>query len=79
MRKMTKQKGKSKGKESKAKQKKMAFDDNEPGFYYVDEILSERKKNGKSEFLIKWEGYEDPMWEPERNIPTHLIEEFKNV
>ncbi|XP_061167240.1 uncharacterized protein LOC133176084 [Saccostrea echinata] len=79
MRKMTKQKGKSKGKESKAKQKKMAFDDNEPGFYYVDEILSERKKNGKSEFLIKWEGYEDPTWEPERNIPTHLIEEFKNV
>lgn len=75
MRKMTKRKGKSKGKGSMTKQKKMATDDNEP-FYYVEEIIDKRKKNGKTEFLVKWEGYEDPTWEPERNIPSHIIEEF---
>lgn len=77
MRKMTKRKGKSKGKGSTTKQKKMATDDNEP-FYYVEKIIDKRKKNGKTEFLVKWEGYEDPTWEPERNIPSHIIEEFLN-
>lgn len=51
--------------------------DNEP-FYYVEKIIDKRKKNGKTEFLVKWEGYEDPTWEPERNIPSHIIEEFLN-
>lgn len=51
--------------------------DNEP-FYYVEKIIDKRKKNGKTEFLVKWEGYKDPTWEPERNIPSHIIEEFLN-
>lgn len=52
--------------------------DNYRPFYYVEKIIEKRKKNGKTEFLVKWEGYEDPTWEPERNIPSHIIEEFLN-
>lgn len=47
-------------------------------FYSVEKNLNKKKKGGKTEFLVKWEGYEDPTWEPERNIPKHIIEEFLN-
>ena len=30
------------------------------------------------EYEIKLEGYDDPAWEPERHIPTHLIEELSS-
>lgn len=42
----------------------------------LKKIIDKREKDGKTEFLVKWEGYEDLTWEPERNIPSHTIEEF---
>ena len=46
--------------------------------YYVEDILRIRKRGGRTEYEIKWEGYDDPTWEPERHIPSHLIEEFSS-
>ena len=34
----------------------------------VEKILSHEKKNGKMHFLVKWEGHEDPTWEPAGNF-----------
>ena len=33
--------------------------------YVVRELLQQRKVKGKVEFLVDWEGYECPSWEPE--------------
>ncbi|MGH0191006.1 UNVERIFIED_CONTAM: hypothetical protein FKN15_055571 [Acipenser sinensis] len=38
------------------------------GFYKVEKILKKRKKNGKTQYLVKWEGYEKASWEPEQNM-----------
>lgn len=45
-------------------------------FYYVEKIIDKREKDGKMEFLVKWEGYEDFIWELDRNIFSYIIEEF---
>jgi hypothetical protein len=47
-------------------------DDNEPepiemdgeAYYIVEEILEERAKGRGKQYLVKWEGYPDPTWEP---------------
>lgn len=38
--------------------------------YEVSEILDKRKRNGLTEYLVKWEGYdsEDNTWEPTSNL-----------
>ena len=38
--------------------------------YSMEEILDKRIKNGKTEYLISWEGYgpKENSWEPESNI-----------
>lgn len=48
--------------------------------FEVEEILDERTRRGKSEFLIKWKGYgpEDNTWEREENILcVDMIKEFR--
>ena len=48
-------------------------------YFNVERILQKRRRNQKTwEYEIKWEGFEETTWEPERNIPTHLIDEFCN-
>jgi hypothetical protein len=47
-------------------------DDNEPepiemdgeAYYIVEEILEERAKGRGKQYLVKWEGYPEPTWEP---------------
>ncbi|XP_067930161.1 chromodomain Y-like protein 2 [Watersipora subatra] len=38
--------------------------------YEVETLLKQRKKGGKTEYLVKWKGYgeEDQSWEPEENL-----------
>lgn len=38
--------------------------------YSVEKILDKRTKGGKTEYLIKWEGYPDSenTWEPDENL-----------
>ena len=43
---------------------------------YVDAILSSKMEYGQKFFQVKWEGYKNPTWEPESNIPSTLIHDF---
>ena len=33
--------------------------------YIVSEVLNQRMYRGRKQYLVKWEGYADPTWEPE--------------
>ena len=45
--------------------------------YVVDRLLEHRiTSDGTLEFLVKWYGYTEQMWEPRRNIPEDLISRF---
>jgi hypothetical protein len=51
-------------------------DDNEPepieidgkAYYMVDEILEEWGRGRGKQYLVKWEGYLDPSWEPASHL-----------
>lgn len=50
--------------------------------YVVSEVLDKRMKNGKVEYLIKWEGYHkesDKTWEPKTNLGgcAEMVQEFE--
>ena len=48
-----------------------------PDEWNVDKILDDRKRDGKLEFLTKWEGYgaEEAVWEPIGNFFQRLNSE----
>lgn len=49
------------------------------GLYEVETIVSSRLRKGKREYLIKWKGYgeEENTYEPSKNVPRELIDEFR--
>jgi len=51
------------------------------GSYVVEKVLDKRKRGGRYEYFIKWEGYEssDNTWEPLSNLDScpGLIEEYE--
>jgi hypothetical protein len=36
--------------------------------YLVEEILEERKRRKRKEYLTKWLGYQEPTWEPQEHL-----------
>ena len=50
------------------------------GVFDAERIIAEKICNGKSLFMIKWQGYcsSQNTWEPKSHLPFELIEEFKN-
>ena len=56
------------------------FDNTRKGEYIVEAIRSKRKKEGRTEYKVKWIGYPESQntWEPETNIlDKNLIEDFE--
>ncbi|WKX99123.1 hypothetical protein Q1695_014194 [Nippostrongylus brasiliensis] len=56
-------------------------DDSSDDVYVVEAVINKRKaKDGKIEYLLKWQGFplEESTWEPEENVACHeLIAEFE--
>jgi transposase InsO family protein len=46
------------------------------GQFHVDRLLDMRRKGRGMQYLVKWAGYEEPTWEPSRNISDDLIQEY---
>ena len=44
--------------------------------HFLPAILEKRIKKQEEEYLIKWENYEDPTWEPKTNIPEFITNYF---
>ena len=45
--------------------------------YLVDSVVDIRTDHGGIQFLVKWEGYEEPTWIAEHDTDMHfLVEEF---
>lgn len=45
--------------------------------YVVERIVDSRGDGDEREFLVQWEGYEEPTWEPQENILSEtLIAEY---
>merc|ERR1712062_188608 len=47
--------------------------------FLVDKILRRRKTKVGYKYLVKWQGFEDETWEPEKNlVDTVAFESFMN-
>ena len=45
--------------------------------YIVEEILSHRSGRGRIDFLVKWKGYTDATWEPERFLQNEIGQDLE--
>ena len=52
--------------------------DNTENIYEVEAILDSRKKRNKLQYLVRWSGFNEMTWEPEKNLDgcRELIKEF---
>ena len=52
----------------------------EDASYEVEEILDVRVRRGRSQYLVRWTGYNDPTWESEENLDNceELLREFRD-
>ena len=46
-----------------------ATDDEE---FLVEDVLNHKRTRSGLRFLIKWEGYPDPTWEPPENLKDNI-------
>ena len=44
--------------------------------YEVESILNHRRLRGRLQFLVKWKGYTDATWEPEKNLLNEAGEDL---
>ncbi|TMS32427.1 hypothetical protein L596_000264 [Steinernema carpocapsae] len=48
--------------------------------YQVERLIDSRKSKAGQEFLVKWQGYAEPTWEPRKNILDYnLVKEFNTM
>ena len=54
-------------------------DDEDADVYEVERILDERRQGGRTQFLIRWEGFDEAFdsWEPVGNVSTVLVAAFR--
>ena len=45
-------------------------------YYPVEKLLKAKLISGKKHFLVKWVGNYSDSWEPEKNIPEQVKQEF---
>ena len=50
------------------------------GTFYVREIQKERTRKRRKQMLVSWEGFDEKhnTWEPVENLPTEMVEAFRN-
>ncbi len=44
--------------------------------YVVEKLLDVRRQDAQTQFEVKWEGYNEPTWEPASNMPLDSIAQF---
>ena len=44
--------------------------------YLLLAILEKKIEKGKEMYKVKWENYEQPTWEPKKNIPEFITNYF---
>jgi hypothetical protein len=49
----------------------------ERGTYYFEKILDKRKHKNKIEYLVKWQNYKDPTWEPRTLLKLSAKEDIR--
>jgi hypothetical protein len=55
-------------------------EDDEDDEYEVEAIVDMKAdKAGRCTFLVKWVGFEEPTWEPEKNLPSSLVDAFRQM
>ena len=47
--------------------------------FVVQGILEKKNEKGQIFYLVKWENYINPTWEPKKNIPEFLTNYFEKT
>ena len=53
------------------------FDEDDTDVYEAEQIVGERKRKGKKEYLVAWKGYDEQTYEPAGNLPNALLDAWK--
>ena len=57
-------------------QEAQTFDLQEPDVFVVEAIRGVKRAKRTRQFLVKWQGYDELTWEPERHLPRDLVASF---
>ena len=51
-------------------------DSDEEEEYEVEQLLQRKGKGARVKYLCSWVGYTDQTWEPRKNLPKEMVDEF---
>ena len=52
------------------------IDEMAPEMFLVEALLAKKRVAKVTHYLVKWQGFEEPTWEPHSNIPSELKRRF---